>query len=96
LDQGYLWFGFKLQKKAACVITSASYNVHGPNKYFRVDWMPIHKNLLIEENVRSNFLALSFEKPNTIFLKKRFSHRAVKSWNDLSNNITQNVDNITH
>ena len=46
-------------------------------------------------NLRSNFCQLSFEKPNTNFLKKSFSYRAAKSWNNLPDNIRQNVDNIT-
>jgi hypothetical protein len=46
-------------------------------------------------NLRSNFFQLSLDKPNTNFLKKSFSYRAAKSWNNLPDNIRQNVDNIT-
>jgi hypothetical protein len=46
-------------------------------------------------NLRSNFSQLSLEKPNTNFLKKSFSYRAEKSWNNLPVNIRRNVDNIT-
>ena len=46
-------------------------------------------------NLRINFCQLSLDKPNTNFLKKSFSYRAAKSWNNLPDNIRQNVDNIT-
>ena len=113
----------KLQKKAARVITGASYDVRSNEIFRKLDWMPIHKNLSIRENIvtfkaltanspnnltemfnfcsnerynlRSNFCQLSLEKPNTNFLKKSFSYRAAKSWNNLPENIRQNVDNIT-
>jgi hypothetical protein len=111
----------KLQKKAARVITGASYDVRSNEIFRKFDWMPIHKSLSIRENIvtfkalnspnyltemfnfcsnetynlRSNFCQLSLEKPNTNFPKKSFSYRAAKSWNNLPDNIRQNVDNIT-
>ena len=113
----------KLQKKAARVITGASYDVRSNEIFRKLDWIPIHKSSSIRENIvtfkaltanspnyltemfnfcsnetynlRSNFCQLSLEKPNTNFLKKSFSYRAAKSWNNLPDNIRQNVDNIT-
>jgi hypothetical protein len=113
----------KLQKKAARVITGASYDVRSNEIFRKLDWMPIHKSLSIRENIvtfkaltanspnylpemfnfrsnetynlRSNFCQLSLDKPNTNFLKKSFSYRAAKSWNNLPDNIRHNVDNIT-
>ncbi len=113
----------KLQKKAARVITGASYDERSNEIFRKLDWMPIHKSLSIRENIvtlkaltanspnyltemfnfcsnetynlRSNFCQLFLEKPNTNFLKKSFSYRAAKSWNNLPDNIRQNVDNIT-
>ena len=37
----------KLQKKAACVITGASYDVRSNEIFRKLDWMPIHKSLSI-------------------------------------------------
>ncbi len=46
-------------------------------------------------NLRSNYDQLSLEKPNTNFLKKSFSYRAAKSWNNLPPTLTQNIGNKT-
>ena len=41
----------KLQKKAARVITDASYDVRSNEIFRKLDWMPIHKSLSIRENI---------------------------------------------
>ena len=46
-------------------------------------------------NLRSNFDQLSLAKPNTNFLKKSFSYRAAKSWNNLPLTLTQNIGDQT-
>ena len=42
-------------------------------------------------NLRSNFDQLSLAKPSTNFLKKSFSYRAAKSWNNLPLTLAQNI-----
>lgn len=44
-------------------------------------------------NLRSNFNQLALPKPSTNFLKKSFSYRAAKSWNNLPLDIIQNIGN---
>ena len=39
-------------------------------------------------SLRSNNTKLALPKPRTNFLKRSFSYRATKSWNELSNEIT--------
>ena len=46
-------------------------------------------------SLRSNYNELSLAKPRTDFLKKSFSYRAAKSWNNLPLTITQNIGNKT-
>ena len=46
-------------------------------------------------NLRSNNTKLSLTKPNTNFLKRRFSYRAAKSWNELSDEIKNNFDTLS-
>ena len=40
-------------------------------------------------SLRSNNTKLALPKPRTNFLKRSFSYRAAKSWNELSNDITE-------
>ena len=46
-------------------------------------------------NLRSNNTKLSLTKPNTNFLKRSFSYRAAKSWNELSDEIKNNFDTLS-
>ena len=47
----------------------------------------------LRSNLRSRFNDLSLAKPRTNFLKKSFSYRAAKTWNNLPLTITQNIGN---
>lgn len=46
-------------------------------------------------NLRSNDIKLSLDKPNTNFMKKSFSYRATISWNELPDEIIENLGNLT-
>ena len=46
-------------------------------------------------SLRSNNVKLSLPKPKTNFLKRSFSYRAAKGWNDLSDEMTKNVQNLS-
>ena len=46
-------------------------------------------------NLRSNNTKLSQLKPKTNFLKRSFSYRAAKAWNELPNEITDNFENLS-
>ena len=46
-------------------------------------------------NLRSNNTKLSQLKPKTNFLKRSFSYRAAKAWNELPNEITDNFENVS-
>ena len=47
----------------------------------------------LRSNLRSKYNDLSLAKPRTNFLKKSFSYRAAKIWNNLPLTITQNIGN---
>ena len=44
---------------------------------------------------RSNNVELSLPKPKTNFLRRSFSYRAAKRWNELSDEITKNIQNLS-
>ena len=46
-------------------------------------------------SLRSNNVKLSLPKPKTNFLERSFSYRAAKGWNELSDEITKNVQNLS-
>ena len=46
-------------------------------------------------SLTSNYNELSLPKSRTNFLRKNFSYRAAKSWNNLPLTITQNIGNKT-
>ena len=56
-------------------------------------------SLKISENsnysLSSNYVKLSLPKPKTNLLKRSFSYRAAKGWNELSDEITKNVQNLS-
>ena len=47
-------------------------------------------------SLRSNNIKLSLPKPKTNFLKRRFSYRAAQGWNELSNEITKNIQDLSY
>ena len=46
-------------------------------------------------SLRSNNNKLLLQKPNTNFLKRSFSYRAAKSWNELSDEITGDINTLS-
>ena len=116
---------FKLQKKAARVITGDPYDIRSNEVFQKLNWLPMNIYLQIREhiatfkaltenspayltklfnrcsnetyslrsNLRSKYNDLSLAKPRTNFLKKSFSYRAAKTWNNLPLTITQNIGN---
>ncbi len=46
-------------------------------------------------NLRSNQIKLNLPKPKTNFLKRSFSYRAAKSWNELPSETTENYNNLS-
>ena len=46
-------------------------------------------------NLRSNQIKLNLPKPKTSFLKRSFSYRAAKSWNELPSETTENYNNFS-
>ena len=46
-------------------------------------------------SLRSNNVKLLLPKPKTNFLKRSFSYRAAKGWNELSDEITENIQNLS-
>ena len=46
-------------------------------------------------NLRSNQIKLNLPKPKTNFLKRSFSYRAAKSWNELPSENTENYNNLS-
>ena len=46
-------------------------------------------------SLRSNNIKLSLPKPKTNFLKRSFSCRAAQGWNELSNEITKNIRDLS-
>ena len=45
-------------------------------------------------NLRSNQTKLKLPKPKTNFLKRSFSYRAAKAWNELPSGTTKNYNNL--
>ena len=106
----------KLQRRAARIITSSTYDIRSSQILKDLNWKPIEVDLKNRETVmtfkaltgrgpgyleqffnecnndiyslRSNNTKLALPKPRTNFLKRSFSYRAAKSWNELSNEIT--------
>ena len=102
---------FKLQKRAARVITGDTYDVRSTQTLDSLNWLPLEELLKQREiimafkilsgrspryleklfsvsqndnyNLRSNQTKLKLPKPKTNFLKRSFSYRAAKSWNEL-------------
>ena len=107
----------KLQRRAARVITSSTYDIRSSQILKDHNWKPIEVDLKNRETVmtfkvltgqgpdylqqlftecnndnyslRSNNTKLALPKPRTNFLKRSFSYRAAMSWNELSNDITE-------
>ena len=107
----------KLQRRAARVITSSTYDIRSSQILKDLNWKPIEVDLKNRETVmtfkvltrqgpdylqqlftecnndnyslRSNNTKLALPKPRTNFLKRSFSYRAANSWNELSNDITE-------
>ena len=106
----------KLQRRAARIITSSTYDIRSSQILKDLNWKPIEVDLKNRETVmtfkaltglgpdyleqlfnecnndiyslRSNNTKLALPKPRTNFLKRSFSYRAAKSWNELPNEIT--------
>ena len=72
----------KFQKKAARVITGASYDVRSNEIFRKLDWMPIHKSLSIRENIVT-FKALTANSPN--YLTEMFNFCSNETYNLRSN-----------
>ncbi len=72
----------KLQKKAARVITGASYDERSNEIFRKLDWMPIHKSLSIRENIVT-FKALTANSPN--YLTEMFNFCSNETYNLRSN-----------
>ena len=111
---------FKLQKRAARVITGNTYDVRSMQTLDGLNWLPLEELLKQREvimtfkiltgrspqyleklfsmsqndnyNLRSNQTKLKLPKPKTNFLKKSFSYRAAKSWNELPSGTTENYN----
>ena len=45
--------------------------------------------------LRSNNVKLSLPKPRTNFLKRSFSYRAAQGWNELSDEVTNNIQDLS-
>ncbi len=73
----------KLQKKAARVITGASYDVRSKEIFQKLDWMPIHKSLSIRENQIVTFKAPTANSPN--YLAEMFNFCSNETYNLRSN-----------
>ena len=46
-------------------------------------------------SLRSNNIKLSLPKPKTNFLKRSLSYRAAQGWNELSDEITKNIQDLS-
>ena len=107
---------FKLQKRAARVITGDTYDVRSMQTLDSLNWLLLEELLkqqvvimtfkiltgrspqYLEKlfsisqndnyNLRSNQTKLKLPKPKTNFLKRSFSSRAAKSWNELPSGTT--------
>ena len=114
---------FKLQKRAARVITGDTYDVRSMQTPNSLNWLPLEKHLKQREiittfkvltgrspryleklfsvsqndnyNLRSNQIKLNLPKPKTNFLKRRFSYRAAKCWNELPGETIENYTNLS-
>jgi hypothetical protein len=114
---------FKLQKRAARVITGDTYDVRSTQILNNLNWLPIEELLKKREvimtfkaltgrlpqylvklftrcqnnnyNLRSNQTKLALPKPKTNFLKRSFSYRAAKSWNELSSETIENYNELS-
>ena len=49
----------------------------------------------INYSLRSNNVKLSLPKPRTNFLKRSFSYRAAQGWNELSDEVTNNIQDLS-
>ena len=114
---------FKLQKRAARVITGDTYDVRSMQTLDSLNWLPLEELLKQREvimtfkiltgrspqyleklfsisqndnyNLRSNQTKLKLPKPKTNFLKRSFSYRTAKSWNELPSGTTENYNNLS-
>ena len=114
---------FKLQKRAARVITGDTYDVRSTQTLDSLNWLPLEELLKQREiimafkilsgrspryleklfsvsqnnnyNLRSNQTKLKLPKPKTNFLKRSFSYRAAKSWNELPSETTASYNNLS-
>jgi hypothetical protein len=114
---------FKLQKRAARVITGDTYDVRSTQILNNLSWLLIEELLKKREvimtfkaltgrlpqylvklftrcqnnnyNLRSNQTKLALPKPKTNFLKRSFSYRASKSWNELSSETIENYNELS-
>ena len=82
----------KLQKKAARVITGASYDERSNEIFRKLDWMPIHKSLSIRENIVT-FKALTANSPN--YLTEMFNFCSNETYNLRSNFCHFSLRNLT-
>jgi hypothetical protein len=113
----------KLQRRAARVITSSTYDIRSTQILEDLNWLPIELDLKNREAImtfkalarkapdyvrelfteckndfyclRSNDTKLALPKPRTNFLKRSFSYRAAKSWNELSIDITNDYRELS-
>ena len=46
-------------------------------------------------SLKSNEVKLSLPEPKTNFLKRSFCYRAEKGWNELSDEITEHIQNLS-
>jgi hypothetical protein len=96
----------KLQKRAARVITSSTYDIRSTQAIMTFKALtgqaPDYLRELFTECkndfycLRSNDTTkLALQKPRTNFLKRSFSYRAAKSWNELSSDITNDYRELS-
>ena len=110
---------FKLQKRAARVITGDTYDVRSTQTLDSLNWFPLEEREIImafkilsgrspryleklfsvsqndNYNLRNNQTKLKLPKPKTNFLKRSFSYRAAKSWNELPSETTASCNNFS-
>ncbi len=82
----------KLQKKAARVITGASYDERSNEIFRKLDWIPIHKSLSIRENIVT-FKALTANSLN--YLTEMFNFCSNETYNLRSNFANFSLRNLT-
>lgn len=113
----------KLQRRAARVITSSTYDIRSTQILQDLNWLPIEVDLKKRETImtfkaitgqapsyltelftecennyyglRSNNTKFALPKPRTNFLKRSFSYRAAKSWNELPHDITDDFNKLS-